>query len=253
MSTDRPKQLLERLDAIGASLARSGEALALIGLGSAGLESARLDAYSDLDFFAIVEDGSKQRFLDDLSWLSSICPISFCYRNTRDGYRLLFADGIFCEFAVFELPELSHIPFAPGRVIWKREEVADSWLQPVAHEIEERSTEWLVGEALSNLYVGLSRQARGERLAAMRAIQGWAADRALELAAHIGPTMPVAPDRFAFERRYEQRHPAAAQRLPGFMQGYQRNIESARAILAFLEEHFQVNPAMSDAIERLCG
>lgn len=47
--------LLNRLDAIGHSLEKSGHALALIGLGSAGVETERLDSYSDLDFFAIVE------------------------------------------------------------------------------------------------------------------------------------------------------------------------------------------------------
>jgi hypothetical protein len=46
--------LLARLDAIARSLEASGHAEALIGLGSVGLELDRLDEYSDLDFFAIV-------------------------------------------------------------------------------------------------------------------------------------------------------------------------------------------------------
>ena len=46
--------LLARLDAIACSLEASGHAEALIGLGSVGLELDRLDEYSDLDFFAIV-------------------------------------------------------------------------------------------------------------------------------------------------------------------------------------------------------
>jgi hypothetical protein len=47
--------LLYRLDEIGKSLEKSGHALALIGLGSVGLELERLDQYSDLDFFVIVQ------------------------------------------------------------------------------------------------------------------------------------------------------------------------------------------------------
>lgn len=50
-----PQQLLARLDRIGAVLRDSGHALALIGLGSAGLERERLDEWSDLDFFVIAE------------------------------------------------------------------------------------------------------------------------------------------------------------------------------------------------------
>jgi len=33
------------------------------------------------------------------------------------------ADGVFCEFAVFEIHELSRIPYAPGRFVWRRDEV----------------------------------------------------------------------------------------------------------------------------------
>lgn len=253
MSTPKQALLLSRLDDIGAALAHSGKALALLGLGSVGNESERLDEYSDLDFFAIVERGCKNEFIDDLGWLSSICPIAFSYRNTRDGHKLLFQDGVFCEFAVFEMHELHDIPFAPGRVVWKKADVADTLLQPdpARFAMEEHSVEWLLGEALGNLYVGLSRHARGERLAAMRAIQVHAVDRLLELCAKIEPGISAGRDPFARERRYEQRHPTSAQALPGFMQGYERNVESALAILAFLDRHFTLNGAMRQAIMEL--
>ena len=88
--------LLTRLDDIGRTLEKSGHALALIGLGSVGVEIERLDAYSDLDFFAIVEKGYKRQYLDNLDWLSSLCPVAYSFRNTEDGYKLLFQDGIFC-------------------------------------------------------------------------------------------------------------------------------------------------------------
>ena len=254
MTVTRPALLLSRLDEIGASLARSGKALALIGLGSVGLELDRLDRYSDLDFFAIVENGHKRELLDDLSWLGNIHPIAYSFRNTPDGHKVLFADGIFCEFAVFEAPELEHIPFAPGRMVWKRDGVADDLRFPQRPQPspEERSAEWSLGEALTNLYVGLSRYHRGERLAAMRLIQSHAVGRLLELAERIDPADPSARDPFDLERRYERRHPRIAQILPSFAQGYERSRESARAILAFLAEHFEVNPAMRQAILELC-
>ena len=95
------------------------------------MEADRLDAYSDLDFFAIVEDGSKSRYLGNLDWLSALCPIAYHYRNTPDGHKILFHDGIFCEFAVFERPELRAIPFARGRIVWRRSHVKDSIGEPV--------------------------------------------------------------------------------------------------------------------------
>ena len=249
------RSLLKRLDEIGQSLDQSGHALALIGLGSVGLELERLDAYSDLDFFAIVEPGAKRAYLDDLQWLSAVCPVAYCFANTGDGYKLLFADGIFCEFAVFEPHELQEVPFAPGRIVWKQAGASAALSQPVKEPASrpQRSPDWLLGEALTNLYVGLAREKRGERLSATRFIQGYAVDRVLELAGYVEAAQAVARDEFANERRFEQRYPGVAGQAGAWMQGYERNRESALAILAFLEQHFEVNGAMAVGIRGLCA
>ncbi len=250
-----PQTLLDRLDAIALSLEQSGHALALIGLGSVGTETNRLDAYSDLDFFAIVEAGYKQRYIDDLGWLSAVAPVAYAFRNTVDGYKLLFADEIFCEFAVFEPAELSGIPFERGRVVWKRPQVDEAIAVPAVASgpAPQQAADFQLGEALTNLYVGLCRLRRGEVLSACRFIQGYAVDRVLELVALVEKGNSVSRDHFANERRFEQRYPGFAEQLPDFIQGYEHSIESAQAILAFLEGHFEVNPAMSKAIRRLCG
>jgi lincosamide nucleotidyltransferase B/F len=247
---DRRHKLVSRLREIGSSLAQSNKAVALIGLGSVGIEMDRLDEYSDLDFFVIVEAGFKGQFLENLTWLSSICPIGYYFRNTPDGYKLLFEDEVFCEFAVFEEPELRRIPFAPGRIIWKKSGVPDTLALPqlVKKDQENPSLEWSLGEALTNLYVGVCRFCRGEKLSAMRLIQCNAVDRVLELVERIEPSPVSTRDVFAPERRYEQRHPGLAEALPSFMQGYERSVESARAILMFLERHFEVNQPFKQAL-----
>ena len=246
--------LLTRLDEIGQSLARRQGSRALIGLGSVGLELDRLDAYSDLDFFVIVEKGYKKSYIDSLRWLSEVCPIAYSFLNTDDGYKLLFADGIFCEFAVFEPDELKVISFAPGRVVWKRHDVPDTIAQPVSQPVARirRSKDWLVGEAATNIYVGLQRDQRGEKLIAMRFIQGYAVDRLLELAEYIETGNEVHRDPFVNERRFEQRYPNLAPHLRGWAQGYDKNQESALAILDFLEKHFAVSEAMAKEIRKLC-
>jgi hypothetical protein len=250
-----PQSLLKRLDEIGQSLAQSGHALALIGLGSVGEELHRLDEYSDLDFFAIVEAGYKRHYIENLDWLSRLAPIAYHFLNSPDGYKLLFADGIFCEFAVFELQELTGIPFAPGRIVWKREDAPETIHRPTKEPIHaaRRDKEYLVGEAITNLYVGMGRDKRGERLSAMRFIQGYAVDRLLELAETIEPEQNVIRDIFVNERRFEARHPAMAREMSAGLQGYERNRESALAILSFLVRNFEVNKAMADAIRELCG
>ena len=75
------------------------------GLGRA--ELGRLDDYSDLDFFVVVEPGHKLNFIQQLDWLTVPALIAYAFRNTTDGYKVLYEDGVFCEFAA-------------GRIVWKR-------------------------------------------------------------------------------------------------------------------------------------
>ncbi len=252
---DTKERLLKRLDEIGRSLEHSGHGVALIGLGSVGRELGRLDGYSDLDFFAVVEEGFKARYIDNLDWLSTICPLAYAFQNTVDGYKLLYADGIFCEFAVFEPAELRHVPFTPGRLVWKRAGVPDQIAEPpgVGLPPARPDVEWQVGEALTNLYVGLQRFHRGEKLSAQRFIQHYAVDRVVELASRVEQEKNGFKDPFSNERRFEQRFPSTALALPRFVQGYERSPQSALAVLEFLEANFEVNQVMARAVRDLAG
>jgi lincosamide nucleotidyltransferase B/F len=216
-----PEELLRRLDQIAEAVALSGSGMALIGLGSCGLELDRLDAYSDLDFFVIVQPGHKADFLRDLAWLSAPCPIAWAFRNTEDGYKALYEDGVFVEFAVFEPQEIRSIPFAAGRLVWAATGIdpgiADPGLPlPIR---KQQPLEWQVGEILSNLYVGMSRYKRGEKKAAMQFVQGYAVDRLMELASQFEPEQPAFDDPFTQERRFEQRFPQMAEAAAGFLPG----------------------------------
>jgi hypothetical protein len=251
IATVPPALLVARLEAIGVALARRPDALALIGLGSAGLERDRLDGYSDLDFFVVVASDAKPRYLANLDWLADAGAIAYHFRNTVDGYKLLYADGVFCEFAVFTPQEAAAAQGSAARIIWERPGAALPLPQPPPPG-EQPAVAWQVGEALTNLYVGLGRLRRGERLSAARFIQHYAVDRVLVLAAQIEPAAPASADPFAAERRIEQRYPELARLLPQFVQGYARSCESALAILAFLEAHWEVNAELAAAIRARC-
>lgn len=247
--------LLQRLDEIGKSLEQSGHAIALLGLGSVGQELHRLDDYSDLDFFVIVEEGFKKEYINNLEWLGKTAPVAYNFQNTVDGHKLLFEDGVFCEFAVFEERELPEISYAPGRIVWKRADVSAALAIPVKKSAVQQkpALEWFLGEALTNLYVGLARNKRGEKISAMKFIQIYAVDRIVELAEHIEKSGSSSYDEFAHERRFEQRYPMISRQLAQWMQGYNRNNESALAILNFLEEHFDVNAAIAKEIRKLAN
>lgn len=250
----RTDALLARLQQIADSLDHSGHGLALLGMGSVGAELSRLDEFSDLDFFAIVETGHKARFVDDLFWLTRIADVSYAFKNTADGYKLLFADGIFCEFAVFEPQELPHIQYTGARVVWQRPgfDALACGAAPLQLPVSSIDVEWLVGEAVTNIYVGMGRYLRGERLSAMTFIQTYAFARILDLAVLRLQPQAGLPDVFARDRRFEQRYPAMASDLPALLGGYEGTVQSAEAALWWLDRHFGVNAAMRQQILQLC-
>jgi hypothetical protein len=250
---ERRDLLLHRLDNISRALAQTGTALALIGLGSVGRELDRLDDYSDLDFFVIVESGHQAHFRDDLSWLSAAYPLIYQFRNSDAGCKFLFADGVYGEMAVFGPEELETAAYAPGRIVWRREDAPESWAAPPDWPPRRARPEvdWLLGEALTNLYVGLGRFRRGEKLSAFRFIQGYAVDRVVDLASLLDDESQVEADPLDSPRRFERRYPALAAALPSLMQGYERGPESAAAILALLDRRFSLDPAMKAAITTL--
>jgi hypothetical protein len=243
---------LQRLDDLGAVLARRGDALALIGLGSVGLDVDRLDDHSDMDFVVVVDDGAKDGYLASIDWLEALCPVEFSFPNSVDGRKALFSDGLFAEYAVFTLDELRAASFPPGRLVWSRDD-APAGLErsgrlpgPSPYDYPE----YHVNEAVTNLYVGLHREARGERLAATRLIQYHAVDRLLTYLELTTPGIER-QDPFALERGAENRFGPDVLPLSEIVLGYDRNREAALVILEWLEARVVVDQALAGEIRRL--
>lgn len=250
---DAAAPLWQRLQALAQSLAARPEALGLLALGSVGQETSRADAYSDLDFFVVVQPGAKPAFLDRLDWLEAAHPLAWQFRNTVDGFKAVMADGLLCEFAVFEPAELATIPYAPGRWVWRRDgSLPDEWSRARVPLPAPHGDDWLVGEALSNLLVGLLRHRRGERLAAMRMVQGHALDRVLEwLDRHEPAARGVSRDPFNADRRFEARHPAHAADLARWAPGLDGTPQAALALLEQLERMAPLPAAVVARIREL--
>lgn len=242
--------LKTRLAQIGHSVATTPHTLALIGLGSAGQEDSRMDAYSDLDFFLVVENGYKLDFLQNLSWLTDVAQVVYSFKNTADGYKLLYADDVFCEFAVFELNELHHADYAPGKLIWCNANVPSNLATP-AKSPPEPNTEvaFLLGELLTNIYVGLGRYLRGERVSASYFIQHYAVNRLIELIrATENPSGNSIADPWSAERRFEAHYPHHANLLQQCTQS--NSINCAKLLLGHITCHYQPNSVMVSKIEK---
>lgn len=244
-------RLIVRLEEIGSELSGRPGALGLLALGSSGLDQERLDAYSDLDFFVLVRPGHKDHFLEDLSWLTNLAPEGFYYRNTVDGFKFLFKDDVFCEFAVFEPQELPNIPFARGKIIWSHSHLEPALLQPNPERSRvepSRDLNWICGEILCNIYMGLNRYLRGEKLSALKLIQHHNTDRFLEcLLLHFHLT-PEGRDPFSLDRRFEFLCPESGALFQNFFRGYDGIVASAQAQLLWLEQQFQPSAFMCEKI-----
>lgn len=244
--------LLDRLDAIAESVKNTQDALAFLALGSVGKETSRIDEFSDLDFFVICKPDKKDRFIHHVDWLTAVKPAAFFFQNTRDGLKFIYEDGILCEFAIFTEEEFSSAQYSEGRFLWKA---------PSFHAVETTvrkkplyltsSEDYLLGEAITNLYVGMGRYLRGEKLSAFSFVQNYAFHHVLTLIALKHPSEKPFEDVFNLERRFETRFGAYAQDLSKMMQGYERTPESAEAILTYLVTNYTLKPAMVSLIEEL--
>jgi hypothetical protein len=245
--------MLRRLDDLAAYLATRGDVLALLGLGSAGTEHDRMDDHSDLDFFVVVDDGAKDRYLSDIDWLAAAHPVAYSFANERNGRKALFADGVFVEYGIFTVDELARLPFAGARIVWQRAADAPPGLAecgpPLAGPPFD-TVEFHLNEALTNLYVGLHRELRGERLTAARFIQTYAVDRIIAL---LNLTAPAGHRRDSFEasRRVEQAYPPEVLPLATMVPGYEGNWAAAQFTLDWLSERFPVDLTIAAAIQQL--
>lgn len=128
-----------------------------------------------------------------------------------DSFKFLYADSIYGEMAVFTPDELLTAAYAPGRLVWRRASVPDEWAAPRDWPPRRSplAVDHLLGEALTNLYVGLCRFYRGEkRYRLCASSRGYAVDRVIDLAGLMAAGVAGIEDLFDGPRRFEQRfHP----------------------------------------------
>jgi hypothetical protein len=245
---------LTRLDRLAAHLATDPHVQAVLGLGSAGAETHRFDDHSDIDFFLVVDTtDTKHLYLQDTNWLQGFGGhVVYSFVNDPNGRKALLADGLFLEYAIFTPNQLAALPFTGARVVWSRgryDPLALGPAVPAATTID--TVDFHLNEALTNLYVGLHRELRGEHLTAMRFIQVYAVDRVLALVRLDPATALDHPDHFEATRRIERAWLPGGLPLHRMVPGYISNIGAARAVLAWLTAHHDTDPVIVAAIRQL--
>jgi hypothetical protein len=249
-----PERLLAFLDRLGAELDRRGDAVALLGLGSVGRDLHRLDEHSDADFFVVVDDAAaRDRYLADIDWLEAAQPVVWSFENSDAGRKALLEGDLFAEYAVFSLAEMDTAGYPPGRLHWSRADAPAGLELPKVPAPQPDSIEHQIGEAITNLYVGLHRDLRGERLTATRFIQGYAVDRWITILGHLGLGQGARQDVFVIDRGAERRFGPDVLPLADLVPGYERNAHAAATLLALLESHVDLDPTIVAAVRDLIG
>ena len=249
-----PERLLAFLDRLGAELDRRGDAVALLGLGSVGRDLHRLDEHSDADFFVVVDDAeARDRYLADIDWLEAAHPVVWSFENSDAGRKALLEGDLFAEYAVFSLAELATAGYPPGRVHWSRADAPAGLDVPNVPVPQAPSLAHEVGEAITNLYVGLHRDLRGERLTATRFIQGYAVDRWVTVLGHLGLGQGPQQDVFVVDRGVERRFGPDLLPLADLVPGYERNAHAAATLLRLLEAHVDLDPTIASGVRDLIG
>ncbi len=89
---------------------------------------------------------------------------------------------MFAEFAVFDEEEMKTARFTGGTVYYHRDDFDLELVKPKFEpKHKEVNVDFNVNEAMTNLYIGLLRDLRGEKSSAMTFIQSYAYGLVIEL------------------------------------------------------------------------
>jgi hypothetical protein len=210
--------------------------VSLVVLGSTADLGREPDRWSDHDFFVVTVPGQQDAFRTDLRWLPRSDEIAFSFRETAHGLKAVLREGHLLEFAVFDPEELSVARVGDYRVLFDRERVAERMARvaeatPRSPEASIPTDDWLAGQFLTSLLVGVGRHTRGERLAGRLLVKGAALRHlAVLLGQKAGASSRELLDSLDPLRRFEQAFPSIGKELDAILD--LQAPAAARALLA---------------------
>jgi predicted nucleotidyltransferase len=206
--------------------------LGLVVLGSTARRDHLPDEWSDHDFFVVVLPGAQEAFRSDLHWLPRDDEIAFSFRETAHGLKVVFRDGHLIEFAVFDPDELAVARINRYRVLFDRERIGERLdrVAQVTTAVAPPTDEWLIGQFLTSLLVGVGRHRRGERLAGRHLVANNAvAHLVVLLTRYVGSSQTAKLDSLDPLRRFESVFPSLGRRLDAALR--RETPAGARALL----------------------
>jgi hypothetical protein len=199
---------LELRNALETHVQQYDEVLALVWAGSAA-DTKRIDAWSDHDFFLIVNDGHAERFRSDLFWLPMRESIAWEVRETDHGYKVVYRNGQVLEFAVFDRAELAAARVNHFALAFDKAEVEKVVRGVFTPNPPSRYTPQANLEIFFTLLIiGVGRFRRGEVLSAGQFVRVYAVDHLLQAIKKTHDSSKAeARDGLDVYRRVEQEFP----------------------------------------------
>jgi hypothetical protein len=208
-------------DRLRDSLAKREEVIGLVLVGSTA-DLARVDEWSDHDFYVVTANGVAESLRQDLSWLPDFDDIVMRPRETDHGLKVVYADGQVLEFAVFDDSELDQAGANSYNVTLDRSNINERMAaiaqrsKPKAYDFD---TEFEV--FLGQMLIGIGRARRGETIIAGQFIRSYCLNRTLGfIRAWVKPLTGTESkqdnlDRF---RRFEQQYPELGAEIETILQ-----------------------------------
>lgn len=205
---------------------------AVIAFGSLA-EVSRFDQWSDLDFLVICDSVNKQSLLESISALDKINSTAYYQIEYGDSVKVLFDDGILCDFGIVTEEQTFSFPHGQGRILWCVPDFPPDCAKcNYEEEMVDEPKDW-IGDVLIHIYVGLLRQNRGEIAAAFEEIQIIAVKKLV--AGIFNEKKFTQKDIFSPMRRVEKCKFEDNKTISNLMPGYSYNLEAAREIVKWLK------------------
>ena len=214
-----PESYQRFTDALTGSLRGRDGVLGLVAVGSM---ASGPDEFSDHDFLVIALPAATEGLRADLSWLPDHERLVLAYRETAHGVKAVYDSGHLVEFAVFSPDEIALARLNRTRVLFDSSPARDLTDRvaavgagtPGLVAAEAESDEWLVGQLLTALLVGVQRHRRGERMSGLDFVHHFALRHLLVLLArHVPSAHPEVRDDLNPFRRVEQAWPDVEARI----------------------------------------
>ncbi|MGJ9385757.1 hypothetical protein [Salipaludibacillus sp. CF4.18] len=230
---------INRLYEICYSLKKFSTVKAIIAFGSL-VDVQRFDAYSDLDFIVLTNAKGKKELLSSVSWLIDIYPIEFEYFTSKDSMKVIYSDGVICDFGILTEEEFSDFEHGEGKLIWNN----DCFIEKIDSNINLREEDEIqkgkiLGDIISNLYIGMLRFSRGELLSAYKLIQNDNITLLIQLFLEEDESIPKFKE-YEYVRRLEFENESLSIELSTIMLGYNNTPEAASNTISLLEKEYRL-------------